>query len=772
MAKGTIYGTTNNQYIESKIEWSSIASTSSNSSVVTASLYYRRTNQGFTTSGTGSFIVSIDNGTKVPFSKYIIITYNEWTLVGTKTKTITHSGDGTKSITIAAAGSIPDTKLDSTSCIGTAVLDTIPRASTITSANSVTLGSRCKIKWTPMAASFYYKVKFSLGSWSYTTPSFKPGITTEYTYTDYPVPIDVAAYFPNSKTATMTATLYTYSNSDATTQIGSASSKTFEVILDENESTKPNITMSLSPITPDTKFEALYLQSRSNVQASFSGEGKYGATIKSYNMQVNGKTYASPYTSDILSKSGKLNVVGTVVDSRGFTNIQTIEIDVIPYYAPYLAPYEGYQRVVCERCLENGTASLKGTFLHVKGTRNYAKINSNGIVNTCSVRCRYKPEGGEWSHESGSGIAVLLNTDTTTDAFDKILDGVVLDLKKSYTVELSIGDDTYLPIVKTYDIPSESVTFHLKQGGKGAAFGKYAQEDNLLECEWDAQFNGKTALEGLFLTEKEIEIGGDKDTYYPVHIKPTYYSTSQPIFLGVGKELGSKSANWEGNHASGTSSLMIGWLCRFNGWDGNGSYMTTLYKSEIYSKLIAHVEGFDYSARGIVVYLRGGGASYKIACSVPIEEKVYLIETNIADSPNDNIDNVSPRTYEGNKGILNKSDGLSDVKEEGTSGDWYYRKWNNGKLECWGKKAVSVNISTPWESIYYGSVDAVDFPFSFSEPPICQVTAEFGSTMQAAWMCVAGKATKEKTPILWVCRPNISSATGFNILYYAIGNWK
>lgn len=771
MAKGTIYGTTNNQHIESKIEWSSIASTSTNSSVVTASLYYRRTNSGFTTSGTGTFMVSID-GTKKPVSKYIKIEYNVWTLALTATKTITHSNDGTKSITIAGAGNIPDTTFESTSCSGTAVLDTIARASTITSANSVTLGSRCSLKWTPKSANFYYKVKFALSSWSYTTVAFKPGITTEYTYTGYPVPMDVAAYFPNSKTATMTATLYTYSDSGATTQIGSASSKTFEVILDENESTKPKITMSLSPITPDTKFKTLYLQGRSKVQATFSGEGKYGATIKSYNMQVNGKTYASPYTSDLITNSGNISVVGSVVDSRGFTNTYTIPIEVIPYFTPYLAPDEGYQRVICERCLENGKASPKGTYLHIKGTRNYAKINTNGIVNTCSVRCRYKAEDGEWSHSSGGGIGVLLNTDTTTDAFDEILDGVVLDVKKSYTVELSIGDDTYLPIAKSYDIPSEMVSFHIKKGGKGAAFGKYAQKDNLLECEWDAQFNGQTAIEGLFFTEKEIEIGGDKDTYYPVHIKPTYYSESQPIFLGIGKKLGTKSGSWEGNHANGTSSLMIGWLCRFNGWDGNGAYMTTLYKSEIYSKLIAHVEGFDYSARGVVVYLRGGGASYKIACSVPIEATVYLAETNIADSPNDDTDKVSPRGYIGNKGVLNKSDGLSDVKEEGTSGDWYYRKWNNGKLECWGKKSVSVNISTLWGAVYYGSVDAVDFPFEFSEPPICQVTAEFGNTMQAAWMCVAGKATKTKTPNLWFCRPNISSEAGFNILYYAIGNWK
>jgi hypothetical protein len=112
-------------------------------------------------------------------------------------------------------------------------LTTIPRASTITSASAVTLGSRCKIIWTPASASFYYKVKFAIGSWSFTTVAFKPGVTSSYTYTGYPIPMDVASNFPNATSGTMTATLYTYSDS-GTTQVGSASSASFTVTLPEN----------------------------------------------------------------------------------------------------------------------------------------------------------------------------------------------------------------------------------------------------------------------------------------------------------------------------------------------------------------------------------------------------------------------------------------------------------------------------------------------------------------------------------------------------------
>ena len=137
MASGTIYGSTGNQYIDSKIEWSATANTSANTSSVTASLYYKRNNTGFETKGTGNFAISID-GQSASTSKYMTITGSSWVLAVTATKTVSHNGDGTKAITISASGSIPDTTLSSTSCSGRVSLDTIPRASTLTSASNKT----------------------------------------------------------------------------------------------------------------------------------------------------------------------------------------------------------------------------------------------------------------------------------------------------------------------------------------------------------------------------------------------------------------------------------------------------------------------------------------------------------------------------------------------------------------------------------------------------------------------------------------------------------
>lgn len=138
MASGIISGTTSNGYIDCKIEWSSKATTSSNSSVVTAKLYYKRNNTGYTTSGTGTFTIDI-GGKKTSKTHSISITENGWTLAVEGTATISHDSDGKKSITISASGSISVASLSSTTCSGKAVLDTIPRyATSIQTLNSKT----------------------------------------------------------------------------------------------------------------------------------------------------------------------------------------------------------------------------------------------------------------------------------------------------------------------------------------------------------------------------------------------------------------------------------------------------------------------------------------------------------------------------------------------------------------------------------------------------------------------------------------------------------
>ena len=728
---------------------------------------------------TAKYYISINGEAEREYTVNYTLPQSSTNTILDTTITVTHRGDGSGTVKVRtwmdtriSAGVVEKTQ--------SLTLTTIPRASTITSASNTTLGTPCTVRWTPLSASFRYKLQFTLGSYSYTTGAIHPNTVASYHYTGYTPSIEEIAPKITGKppTATMTVTLYTYSDSNASVQVGSASSATFTVTVPDNASTKPTVTMTLSPVTPYAKFSSLYLQGRSKVKATFSGSGKYGANVTSYHMQVDGTTYASPYTSETLKKSGGVEVVGIAYDSRGFSGTLSQSINVIAYDSPYIAPSEGYKRVICERSTSGKVASETGTYLHVKGTRNYTKINTGGIVNNCSVRCRYKPEGGSWSHNPGDGVAVLLYSDTSTDEFDVALPNIVSDITLSYMVELNIVDDTNIPTTMIFNIPSERVDFELREGGKGAACGKHANIENLFECEWDAQFNHRAYFNSISLMETEIEVGGDSDTYYPVYVKhgEGYRNTNtQPIFLGLGKMLNTQSGSWEGNHSSYSSSICMAWLYRIATWDGNGEYIIPLYKNEQFAKLIAHIGGLGELMNGLVLYLRGGGATYRLVSSVPIEPRVCLDSTDISANPTYPV-MVTPRGYVGNMGINFTNGIVADfVIEQGTSGIWEYRKWYSGKVECWGKWAIGMYINNAWgTSLYYTKLDAHSFPSGlFTSAPKCQVTAECRGGETWAWLAMCGETTKDYTPSALFCSPTrIDTAVGFNILYYAIGNWK
>lgn len=731
---------------------------------------------------TAKYYVSVNGGAETEYSVSYTLPQSTTKTIADTTITVAHKSDGSGTVKVRTwmDTSISAGVVEKTQSI---TLTTIPRASSLTSASDRSLGNTCIVKWTPLSASFRYKLKFTLGSFSYTTGAIHPNTTALYTYTGYT--LDIATIAPqitsNPPTATMTVTLYTYSDSGATTQVGSASSKTFKVTVPDTSSTKPTATMTLTPVTPYEKFASLYLQGRSKVKASFSGSFKYGASIKSYAMQIDGVSYPSPYESGLLREPGTVTIVGTVTDSRGFTNTTSKSINVIAYEAPYIEPSEGYKKVICERCTQDGTASDTGAYLHIKGARHYTKINTNGIVNTCSVRCRYKPEGGSWSHDSGKGVDVLLSTNTSTDKFDVILPNIVSNIAISYTVELNITDDTNLPSTMIFDIPSENVDFELREGGKGAAFGKHATAANLLDVEWDAQFNGTTSLNSICMIEHEITVDGDKDTYYPVHIEPadiTKYSNinTQPAFLGLGKILGTAAPDWEGNHSTAYSSnISAAWLFRYMGWDGNGNFIIPLYKKEEYAKILAHTTGLNQAAKGVVLYLRGGGATYKLTCSIPFNAKIYLAETNIGTDAYPVI--VSPRGYEGNYGI-NLSNGIvSDfVMGEWQTGIWYCRKWYSGRAECWGTASITTNFTTAWGNLYICSaIGRKNYPFTFTSRPTETVTirADGAACFGYAWSGGAGLNTTTQTAQYGAARPvEITEQSTVYIDYHVTGRWK
>lgn len=554
MASGTIYGITSNQYIDSKIVWSSVADHSANKSTVTAELYYKRNNTGHHTYGTGTYTLSIDGQTQTNTS--FISIKDSWYIAVSATKTISHNADGTKTITISATGSIPGTTLESTSCSGIVNLDTIPIASTISKAKDVYYGDDFEITWTPLSAKHYYKIVFTAGSWSRTTAILYPNTTSAYTYKGLGTNSEFAKAFPNQNSVDVTATLYTYSDY-GTTQVGDISPKTF-VVTYSNQYLNPTAGLTLEPDTPYEKFSSLYIQGLSMVKATAWAQGVDGASITSQIVQIQGRNYPLACeamvkytcTSDIIQQSGSLTVTSTVKDSRRITRTISKSINVIPYGKPYILPASDESAIICARCDEDGNLSNSGEYLKIKAERSYFTVTSEGVQNNfCEIRYRYRKETDT---DFSDWITILDKSKIDTDTIDSDpIPGVVSSTATAYVVQVGVIDDIGNTDASQFNIPTDFVVLDIPENQRGKRIGifRYAADptDEYNHIDIDGYIHGggvdSLTLGTMLTASADAHLNLDSivtpGCYYSPDMVTTQYISNTPtgVDFGFGLEV-------------------------------------------------------------------------------------------------------------------------------------------------------------------------------------------------------------------------------------------
>lgn len=487
-------------YVYYKVESQNIEN---NKTVLSLGMYVTTPNKwdiGGWTDYNGSYVGTATSGENCKtFDGDISNFYGTRWLVENQQVTVTHNDDGAKTAIIywhwGVNSGWPGVMANPSGSFSVP-LETIPRASTITSAANVTLGNNCNVKWTPKAAAFRYKLRFELGGWNYTTGAIHPNRTTEYAYTGYQIPLDAANQIPKD-TGSMTVTLYTYSDSGATVQVGSTDSETFTVTVPNNAATQPSVSMGLVPVSSlGAAFSGLYIQGKTKVKATLSASGKYGASIRSYSMRVESVTIGSDdgYTSGYLSQYGSIPVYGYAEDSRGFTGSAAQNISVIAYSKPMI------EVSVCGRCDSGGNLVDTGTYLRIKAKRTYSPVKSgNTQKNFCQIRFRYKAESAasysEWTTIlAGSSMA---SDEIATGA----LLGGVLSAQSTYLVQVQAIDDVGEDATTTISISTSSVYMHRTKNAMG--LGKYVEGENLLDVAWDAHFRGEVRIGDTGMSLKE-----------------------------------------------------------------------------------------------------------------------------------------------------------------------------------------------------------------------------------------------------------------------------
>lgn len=469
-----------------KIAWSvGSQSVANNTSSVTVKVQLVSTGSSYTinSSATKSGSVTI-NGTKYTFSFTASLSGNQTKTLYTKTVTVAHNADGTKtcsfSTTCGINVTLGGTYYGNVTASGTGTFDTIARASSIasvTSSVSVNGSNEVTVSITRAASSFTHTVVFSFGSYSKTTT----GVGTS---TSYAIPTSWLNAIPNATSGTAKVTVTTYSGS---TKIGSAVSKNFTLTVPS--SVVPTIsgaTMAEAVSGLAAKFGA-YVQNKSKIAVKITAAGAYSSTIKAYKTTIQGANFtAASFTSGILTKSGTSTATITVTDSRGRTASTTRSITVIAYAAPKITAFQGF------RCLADGTENYEGTYLNAK--LSFA-ISSVGSKNDKSYTLSYRPKNTEAWTDMASGSVYALSTNVISASG-------ILGIDSSFDVRLKV-QDYFATVQSVIEIPTAFTLLDFNASGRGVAFGKVSEIANGMEIDLDMSIYRNIYMGGIKRSDDE-----------------------------------------------------------------------------------------------------------------------------------------------------------------------------------------------------------------------------------------------------------------------------
>lgn len=100
-----------------------------------------------------------------------------------------------------------------------------------------------------------------------------------------------------------------------------------------------------------------------------------------------------------------------------------------------------------------------------------------------------------------------------------------------------------------------------------------------------------------------------------------------------------------------------------------------------------------------------------------------MITNNLGLESVDPSDYVSPTPFNANFEKLDAL-GLDYVTASGKSGEWWYRKWKSGRMECGidDKNFGDVSIAQSWGGMYVSnSMDFGAYPFAFASRPFAAI---------------------------------------------------
>lgn len=460
-------------------------STADNKSTVHMVLYlYANTTGSYNQDGDAYWSI---NGKKT----YYTFSYTSpaWYVLGERTEEISHNNDGTKTVTLSgvwcsaiSGGWAPY----SLSVSGEVTLPTIPRATT-PGIGGVTMGETAHISLPRASGGFTHTLRYVFGGAAETIAT---GVATGY---DWLVPESLAAQIPDAASGKGTLTCETYSGS---TLIGT---KSVSFTASVPGSMKPAVLSGWAAVTYDNSGTAAenmaaWVQGYSKAKAAFDASKvtcRQGAGVSKFSITYLGKTTeGNPCRTETISTTGA-TVRCTVTDSRGLTAWEDFSISLLEYAPPALVGADLF------RSDGEGAAADGGT--HIAGVAR-VRYSELGGLNSVTLKGYWKSVGGGY----GAGETLTVGT------VGLVTGDVEISPDRSYVALLVLTDSLGNTARYEENIPTEKVAFHLKEGGKGAAFGKAAETEGVLELaeDWHLKLTGATDLNAAAEKIAVLDPGG------------------------------------------------------------------------------------------------------------------------------------------------------------------------------------------------------------------------------------------------------------------------
>lgn len=411
MAQSNNFGTSNNNIVYWIEYWTNSQNIPNNTSNITAKVWVKRTNTGYTTYGSGTVNLNI-NGTN--YSQEITssqkITSSPICLIE-KTVDIGHNSDGTKAVWIEA--SISHSQFSSGTNGLNYILATIPRTSSVTCADG-NIGSSTTININRASSSFTHTLEYNFGGLTGTIAT-----KTSNTSIGWTIPTSFYTKIPNATKGSGTITCKTYSGN---TLIGTSTCTFNAFVINSNPTVSATVVdtnATTIALTGDSNKLVKYF---SNAKVTITATAKNSATIKSQKVICANKSSTDAISTLNLIESGTFNVICT--DSRDLTASTTVTKTLINYI----------RLAFTQITLSRPTTTSDTINAVIKG--NYFNSSFGKVANTLALKWRSRIKNGTWS----SYNTVTATKNGNTFSYSATL-GTTFSFSNEYEFEFVVTDE-------------------------------------------------------------------------------------------------------------------------------------------------------------------------------------------------------------------------------------------------------------------------------------------------------------------------------------------